>query len=682
MSIGARKPPFIVLANLLAVFCLAGVCLKLLTRYLPESQPNRLSMEYGSYVRQSMRQAIDWRPFEPSAFEYAKANDKLIFVEFGTSFSRFSNILTKFHFNEPELSRLLNNHFVSIRVDLSEQPWLREQFSLNSARDFQSEGCFLLVLTPSGEIIQETSFMPLFSQGRTVGLIDWLSEIALEWVGSRAEVRARAAKIAQERSSRVELGGGQATIRREDPLHFGEQLSGAMRTPHGGFLDMPTPICPQIPALLAESEIGRHREAARSYLLGLRASQAYDQINGGIFFATSKPGWGDPHTGKQTMANALMAVEFARASQSKNDLFSRTCRDIVSWIVRFQRDASSRLFMAGSESDEHPVTGSEFFGWTESELREAESQYFEAGSDSSVASPPYADLPLDYESANQRIASVLREAERLRNVRRVRTPPPNDTGVYADVNGALISALYRIATVLDDAQLLLEADEAYERARAMFVQPLGDCLHAPRGIARSTGYSGDYLWMARAAIDRFSATSDDNALQDAILIMGRHKELFDKRGVFGLVLQSQVQFCGFALPVVPFADSPLENINALAARNWHDLSLITGSSAHRQTSLAVLNGLRAKLEGIGWQSVGFVRAIAMSFRPAVVLNRLEPSLTRSLQRRHPYRQIFPSSVPSVTWDQLPPGVYVVREGTVTGPMGEQDAMALLSNLVG
>ena len=173
--------------------------------------------------------------------------------------------------------------------------------------------------------------------------------------------------------------------------------------------------------------------------------------------------------------------------------------------------------------------------------------------------------------------------------------PRNDAGQYADQNGQAISGLFRIGRALQNDKALLLAADAYLAAREMFVQPLGDVLHAPTGKGRSTGYCGSYMWVARAAIDGYLATGDSQYLSDAELVMRRAMELFKgESGALMSYLPSLLRDLGYDLEVYRVIDTELQSANALAALNLADLFELTGGETYRDNAEDVIRAFSGK----------------------------------------------------------------------------------------
>src|ERR1700676_1008963 len=84
--------------------------------------PNRLAKETSPYLRQHAHNPVDWYPWGPEALAQARQLDRPIFLSVGYSACHWSRVMEHESFEDPEVAHLLNEHFVSIKVDREERP--------------------------------------------------------------------------------------------------------------------------------------------------------------------------------------------------------------------------------------------------------------------------------------------------------------------------------------------------------------------------------------------------------------------------------------------------------------------------------------------------------------------------------------------------------------------------------
>src|SRR5579862_657670 len=78
---------------------------------------NHLAHETSPYLRQHAHNPVDWYPWGAEALEKARTLDRPIFLSIGYSACHWCHVMEKESFENPEVGKVLNEHFVSIKVD-------------------------------------------------------------------------------------------------------------------------------------------------------------------------------------------------------------------------------------------------------------------------------------------------------------------------------------------------------------------------------------------------------------------------------------------------------------------------------------------------------------------------------------------------------------------------------------
>ena len=83
---------------------------------------NRLLLEASPYLQQHAHNPVNWYPWGEEAFEEAKHLDRPVFLSIGYSTCHWCHAMEDESFDEPEIARVLNEHFVAIKVDREVRP--------------------------------------------------------------------------------------------------------------------------------------------------------------------------------------------------------------------------------------------------------------------------------------------------------------------------------------------------------------------------------------------------------------------------------------------------------------------------------------------------------------------------------------------------------------------------------
>src|SRR3954462_1676424 len=88
----------------------------------PPGRPNRLATESSPYLRQHASNPVDWYPWGDEATARARAQARPIFLSIGFATCHWCHVMARESFADPAVASILNEHFVSIKVDREERP--------------------------------------------------------------------------------------------------------------------------------------------------------------------------------------------------------------------------------------------------------------------------------------------------------------------------------------------------------------------------------------------------------------------------------------------------------------------------------------------------------------------------------------------------------------------------------
>ena len=228
---------------------------------------NRLSHELSPYLLQHAGNPVDWRPWDAEALRLARQEQKPIFLSIGYSSCHWCHVMAHESFEDPEIARLLNEHFVSIKVDREERLDL-DQIYMEAVQMMTGRGGWPMsvFLTPEGKPFFGGTYWPPQARGGMPGFDQVLRAVADAWQHRRNELLAQA-----ERMTQLVAGSGRARLRRRDRPSWTtrrrEAAEAALRQSfdpqYGGF--GPAPKFPQPLAL--RWLLGRWRRSGDDALL-------------------------------------------------------------------------------------------------------------------------------------------------------------------------------------------------------------------------------------------------------------------------------------------------------------------------------------------------------------------------------------------------------------------------------
>ena len=314
---------------------------------------NRLREAQSRYLLQHATNPVDWHPYGDEAFALAKKQDKPIFLSIGYSTCHWCHVMEKESFADAEIAKLMNEAFVSVKVDREERPDLDSVYlAVTRALTGDAGWPNNVVLTPDGKPFFAASYIP---KEKFRALIPRLSSM---WRTERERVVANAEMITRTLQARPVAGDALGA----DVLAKGyRQLASRFDAAHGGFLPEPKfPMPHHVMFLLRHwhrTKDAKALEMAETTLRKMRAGPLWDARNGGFHRYSTNADWSDPHYEKMLYDQALLALAYLEAYQATGkDEYAKTARDVFVYVLRDLR-APGGAFYAAQDADEAYYTG-------------------------------------------------------------------------------------------------------------------------------------------------------------------------------------------------------------------------------------------------------------------------------------------------------------------------------------
>ena len=649
----------------------------------------RLASSTSAYLRSAAEQPIEWHPWGPEPFEIAQRTRRPILLDIGASWCHWCHVMDEGTYSDPEVGRLLLQHFVAVKVDRDERPEVDRRYQ-RQVGALTGEGGWPLTgfLTPDGEVfLGGTYFPPTDAHGRP-GFRRVLQEVARLWREEPDRIRENARTI-QDALARM----ASARERAPKPLReFVGQVRSALHASydpvHGGFGMSPKfPHPTAVSFLLWDAYASRapdSDERARETLLRMADGGMYDQIGGGFHRYSVDEGWHIPHFEKMGVDNAALLAAYVEGAQRFPEArFEEVVRGTVGWVREVLADPGGG-FGASQDADNAPGDDGNYFTWSRGELKaELEPEelrligrLFGVGTDGRMPHDPERNvlfrlLPLEEAAQGLALpggpaAALARAIEKLRSARGRRPVPAVDHALYADINGRFVGAFARAGGFLGDSSMVADARRAADRFLREGYRPGGGIAHrldpsGPTGF----GLLEDQVAFAGGLLELSVALAEPGYLQPAVDLLETVDREF--RGEDGLFRDLAPQlYDGPALPALsapayPLEDSPHLSANAAAALAFLRLSALQHDDRWREKALALLPPVVARIGTAGVFAAGSALAAGLTFTaPAmVIVEGRGPSadaLARAARRAwHPNLFVFEGRPPPpLSLPDLPP----------------------------
>jgi uncharacterized protein YyaL (SSP411 family) len=571
---------------------------------------NRLSNERSPYLRHAAQQKIDWYPWSDEAFARAAREDRPVFLSSGGVWCHWCHVMAKECFEDEEIAALLNDHFISVKLDRDERPDIDRRYQQANALMGNAGGWPLSIfLTPDRRPFFGGTYFPPDDRYGRPGFKKVLRSVE-EFFRSKKGDAARYGERVMEALKAEPAAPG--AIDRPDLDRMQAQVLDQYDPRHGGFGTSPKfPMPGAVEFLIRRAAAGnREAEAAvRRTLDGMARGGFRDHLGGGFHRYSVDEGWFVPHFEKMADDNAWLLRNYLEAYA----LFGDECyREVAEGIVHFVLEVLSDReggFFASQDADVTPDDEGGYFTWTGRELADlltieeyeaAASAFFHDrgmlphGEGKRVLclarSPEEVSAQLGW-SREETAAHLGRAREKMLARRRERQMPFIDRTIYTSLNGMFITSFLTAAHVLEDEHAGKFALQSLERILQTRAGGQG-LLHAD-GVP---AVLDDYVHLVEALVAAYEATGDRIHLDRARTFMDDCIARFGAPG--GGFFDTDGEVLGTRL--LRIEDVPHPSANAVAIVQMIKLWQISGDERYRG---AAEKALRAFAPAVGAMSI-------------------------------------------------------------------------------
>ncbi|MCU0505514.1 MAG: thioredoxin domain-containing protein [Chloroflexi bacterium] len=639
---------------------------------------NRLASETSPYLLQHAHDPVDWYPWGPEAHARARETDRPIFLSIGYAACHWCHVMARESFRDPATAALLNEGFVSIKVDREERPDLDAVY-MDAVQALTGSGGWPMsvFLTPDGHPFYGGTYFPPDRRHGLPSFRDVLAGISEAWRERRADVERAGAAV-------VEAIAAATTSRPGTP---GAVAPGTLRAACAALATDFDPRnggwggAPKFPQPMAIEWLLRHHAAtgdAEALAMALRTLDRMadggirDHLGGGFARYSTDAAWLVPHFEKMLYDNAQLARAYLHAWQVTGDgRYLDVATETLDFLLR-EMALPDGAFAASLDADTHGVEGATYT-WTAEEVDEvlgatdaADEPGLAAGA-AGVADEPGlgalfreaygvtdggnwegrtvlsrvrddATLATRHGLAAPAVAARLREARRALLARRDARPrPERDDKAVVAWNGLAIGALADAARHLasgpeaDRAAAYLAAATGAAEAVVAFAVDEDGRLHRSWKDGRAGGPAAleDEADLADGLLALYAATFDERwylaAHERGAAILARYR---DPAGGFFDAADDAEQ-----LVVRPRSvqDNALPSGGAMAASVLLRLAAYCGESAEAEAATAAIAGV-GELAGrhplaFAWWLVAMDLAVRGVDEVAIVGDRADAATT-------------------------------------------------------
>lgn len=627
----------------------------------------RLAAEKSEYLRMHAGNPVDWYPWGTEAFEQAKKLDRPVFLSIGYASCHWCHVMRRESFEDATIAKVLNEKFISIKVDREELPHIDDVYMAAVQLMTQQGGWPLTVfMTPEGKpFFGGTYFPPREKFGRP-GFGQLAESIHEGWTQERKDIEDFGNRLTNHLSELGELRTGDV-----DRTTFVDRGVAIMQanwdTKKGGLAGAPKFPSPRLLVLFGALSVLDEREdlaqLATHTAMEMARGGLFDQIGGGFHRYSVDADWHVPHFEKMLYTQGLLTETYLELYRFTEDQeLAEVARRTLDALLRdFSTDAGGFASSWDADSEEEEGT---YYVWTPAQVREAfpnkpeTAEYLiaylgltdEGNFEGKRSVPRQAidqfDVSMKFSAPVQVVQTELRDGiARLLEIRSKRVPPLKDEKVILGWNALAVSALARGGIHLGNPKYTAAAVRAHAFADRHLALEAGFLRRWADGSAAHPATLRDAALHLKATLDLYEATFDPQHVIRARSLASqiardygpasekRTSDEKDEAASSGAFFETRAGVDVLVPRRRVVADSALPSGNAVLARALLRLHALTTEDRFRQWAEGIVNAALPQLLDAPHQSPEFMLAALQLTSPdpeIAVYGDLQHPLTRGL----------------------------------------------------
>ena len=573
---------------------------------------NALIHETSPYLLQHAHNPVNWYAWNEEVLEKARSENKLILISVGYSACHWCHVMEHESFEDENVAKLMNDHFICIKVDREERPDI-DQVYMMAVQLMTGQGgwplnCFAL---PDGRPIYGGTYFPKSS---------WMN-ILLNLADAYKQETEKVLEYAKQLTEGVKL----AELVKINPIEKEFTFEIIQKSinnwiPRFDNTDGGPNKAPKFPLpnnyqfLLRYAHHTNNIELLQHIELTLKKMAfggIYDQIGGGFARYSVDHIWKVPHFEKMLYDNSQLVTLYCEAYQkTKNPLYKQTVFETLEFIER-ELTSPKGGFYSALDADSEGVEG-KYYVWTKEELQELLKENF--------------NLFADYYNVNQRgfwehnnyillrhdedetvakrnnisiteLQKVIRDCKKqLLTLREKRTKPGLDDKIITSWNALMVKAYVDAYTVFDEKYFKDIAISNLE----FLLKNCCDQNNKLSHLANSSinGFLEDYAFMIEALISCYEISFEEKYLHKANDLMKYVIEHFqdEKSGMFYFTSDTDKALISRKMEL---SDNVIPASNSSIAKSLFLLGHHFGIEEYIQMSRKMLNNVLDEIENYG-----------------------------------------------------------------------------------
>ena len=352
---------------------------------------NHLAGQKSPYLLQHARNPVDWYPWGDEALAKATDENKLLVISVGYAACHWCHVMEHESFEDSTVAAVMNEHFVSIKVDREERPDVDDVY-MTACQLTNERGCgwpLNVIALPDGRPIWAGTYFP---RNQWIKVLDQFRNLRANDPAKMEEYAAGLTGEIVKRNTFSPNDNAGLTLTRAEVDDFTKTLLTRFDQKNGGMAGAPKfPMPVLYEFLLAQNFYAQDDATLKAITLTLDKMAdggIYDHLAGGFARYSTDAEWKVPHFEKMLYDNGQLVSLYAHAYQATGkERYAGVVRQTIAFAESSLSD-NNGAFYASLDADTEGEEGLTYV-WSRAEISEV------------LADEALADAFIDYYSVTK-----------------------------------------------------------------------------------------------------------------------------------------------------------------------------------------------------------------------------------------------------------------------------------------
>lgn len=548
---------------------------------------NQLINETSPYLLQHAENPVNWYPWCEEAFNKAKSENKPIFLSIGYSTCHWCHVMAHESFEDNKTAEILNEHFISIKVDREERPDIDSVY-MSVCQAFTGSGGWpmSIFMTWDKKPFFAGTYFPPHSRYGMPGFSELLNTIVSRWNSNQKELLESAEEIIKHLKNTEVYENSQ--IDTDMIKRAVEVFENTFDRTYGGFGNAPKfPTPHNLLFLMLYSKQNNNSKAlgmAEKTLMQMRKGGIFDHIGYGFSRYSTDRYYLAPHFEKMLYDNALMIIAYSSIySITNNNIYLDTAEKTAEYVIN-EMTSQSGGFYSAQDADSEGVEG-KYYTFSLKEIisilgEDKGREFAEVYDITNEGNFEGLNIP-NLLKSNDLTVQFQEEIKKLYNYRKNRFKLHLDDKILLSWNSMMIVAMSMLYRVTRNEKYLDASQKSYKFIKENLTDGQRLFTSFRDGKSSKSAFLDDYAFYIAALIELYNSTLNKNYLEHAEEICKDTIKLFmdDKMGGFYLSDLNSTEL--FINPKETY-DGAIPSGNSVMAYNLVRLYKITEKDEYKE----------------------------------------------------------------------------------------------------